>query len=90
MRSGAYHPRLLKLRLHHGAVIDALGFVAKRGHPSYLRLSEHDLLRRLAYCSGDRGSNIEYLAQTVSALHGHGITDRGLRYLLEQVQSGKT
>ena len=89
MRNGAYHPRLLKLRLRCGAKVDALGFVAKREHPSYLRLSEVDLIKRLACCRGDRGSNMDYLAHTVGALKKHGIADHGLLYLLEQVQRGK-
>jgi cation transport protein ChaC len=89
MQNGAYLPRLLKLRLRCGAKVDALGFVAKREHPSYLRLSEVDLIKRLACCRGDRGSNMDYLAHTVGALKKHGIADHGLLYLLEQVQRGK-
>ena len=89
MHHGAYRPRLLKLRLRHGLTVNALGFVAKREHSSYLLLSHSYLLRRLAYSKGDRGSNMDYLAHTVSALHKFGIADQGLRSLLEQVQGAK-
>ena len=89
MRNGAYQPRLLRVRLRDGSGVHALGFVARRDHPHYLDLSQDDLLKRLACCQGDRGSNVEYLSHTVSALENHGISDHRLLRLLDQVKNFK-
>jgi len=86
MRNGAYQAKLLRVRLRDGGGVSALGFVARRDHPHYLRLSQDDLLKRLARCKGDRGSNVEYLSHTVNALENHGIADENLLRLLDRVR----
>jgi cation transport protein ChaC len=90
MRNGAYRAKLLKVKLPSGECLNALGFVARREHPNFLRLREDELLRRLAQCRGDRGSNQDYLANTVHALQQHGISDQKLQQLLEEVQAQRS
>ena len=90
MRNGAYRAKLLKVRLPSGEYLNALGFVARREHPNFLRLREDELLRRLAQCRGDRGSNQDYLANTVHALQHHGISDQKLQQLLKEVQAQRS
>ena len=58
--------------------IEAIAFVARRDHPSYLRLSRDEILRRLSSCRGGRGHNREYAINTWHALREWGIEDAGL------------
>ncbi|MBU6382044.1 MAG: gamma-glutamylcyclotransferase [Betaproteobacteria bacterium] len=85
MINGAYRPRLLRVRLKDGGRLNALSFIARREHPGYLRLNDDELLRRLAACQGDRGSNRDYLSHTVHALQDHGIADLHLCRLLDRL-----
>ncbi|NCX88708.1 MAG: gamma-glutamylcyclotransferase, partial [Betaproteobacteria bacterium] len=68
-----------------GGRLNALSFIARREHPGYLRLNDDELLRRLAACQGDRGSNRDYLSHTVHALQDHGIADLHLCRLLDRL-----
>jgi len=74
-----YQPRIVPIRLNDGRVIAALAFVADRQSPAYQRLSEAQVLERLACCQGARGPNRDYAINTWRALESHGFTDRRLR-----------
>jgi cation transport protein ChaC len=78
MPNHVYTPRLLPVRLGDGRRIEAIGFVARRDHPGYLRLSRDEVLRRLSSCRGGRGHNREYAINTWHALREWGIEDAGL------------
>ncbi|PWC86574.1 gamma-glutamyl cyclotransferase [Azospirillum sp. TSH100] len=92
MDSRVYLPRMLRVRLRDGRSaaglesVNACCFVVDRGHPQYCRgLDESALIRRLAGCRGQRGPNIEYLANTVEHLEELGIRDGSLARLLALV-----
>jgi glutathione-specific gamma-glutamylcyclotransferase len=85
MINGVYRPRLLPLRTPGGEV-RACAFVAERGHVQYCG----DLgLERVVDCirqgCGERGPNLEYLANTVRHLRDLGIRDGSLERLLAAV-----
>ena len=73
-----YTPKMLPVRLPGDRRIEAIAFVARRNHPSYLRLSRDEILRRLSSCRGGRGHNREYAVNTWHALREWGIEDAGL------------
>lgn len=82
----AYTPRLLPLRLSDGRRIEAIGFVARRNHRSYLRLSHEELLRRLSSSHGGRGYNREYVINTWQALREWGIKDADLGAVVRELE----
>lgn len=96
MNSYAYRPKLLRVRLR-GAVtadgrseIEACSFVVDREHVQYCNcLDEEGLVRRIAECQGQRGSNLDYLANTVEHLRELGIGDRRMFSLYAAVLSAR-
>jgi len=87
MPNHVYTPRLLPVRLRDGRVVEAISFVARRDHPSYLRLSSDEVLRRLSSCRGGRGHNREYAINTWQALREWGIEDAGLGVIARQLEA---
>ena len=75
----------MPFRLADGRAAGALAFVARRDHPSYLRLPRAELLRRLATCRGGRGPNRDYAINTWRALQTWGIEDAGLAALIREL-----
>jgi cation transport protein ChaC len=86
MPNRVYTPKLLPVRLADGRQVAALAFIARRDHPSYLRLSRDELLRRLSSCRGGRGLNREYAINTWHALREWGIEDAGLGALARDLE----
>lgn len=82
-----YTPRLLPVRLADGRRIEAIAFVARRDHPSYLRLSRDEIMRRLSSCRGGRGHNREYAINTWHALREWGIEDATLGAIARELES---
>ncbi|ANC91823.1 gamma-glutamylcyclotransferase [Azospirillum humicireducens] len=89
MINRVYRPKLLQVRLRDGRsaggleAVRACCFVVDRDHPQYCRgLDESAVVCRIADCCGQRGPNIEYLANTVRHLDGLGIRDGRLSRLL--------
>jgi cation transport protein ChaC len=87
MPNFVYTPRLLPARLPDGRRIEALAFVARRDHHSYLRLSRDEILRRLSSCRGGRGHNREYAINTWHALREWGIEDAGLGAIARELEA---
>ncbi len=87
MPNHVYTPRVLPVRLPTGVVVDAITFVARRDHPSYLRLSRDEVLRRLSSCRGGRGHNREYAINTWHALREWGIEDAGLGVIARELEA---
>ncbi|MEI6559193.1 MAG: gamma-glutamylcyclotransferase [Rhodospirillaceae bacterium] len=89
MVTAVYKPRLLTVRADGGERIRACAFVVDRDHAQYCRGLDLDgtaaLIRRGV---GDRGANVDYLANTVEHLESLGILDHGLRHLLAAVRRG--
>jgi len=78
-----YRPKLLPVRLRDGGdPVTACTFVVDRRHGQYCGcLDEATMARRIAGCCGERGPNLEYLANTVAHLEELGIRDERLARL---------
>ena len=87
MPNHVYTPRLLPVRLADGRNVEAITFVARRDHPSYLRISRDEVLRRLSSCRGGRGHNREYAINTWHALREWGIEDTGLGVIARELET---
>lgn len=89
MRSGASFPSWRRWRTAIGSSFDTdagpvrgLVFWAGPRGPGVLRgLPLEEAARRIARACGPRGSNVEYLRNTVALLEEHGIRDANLRRL---------
>jgi cation transport protein ChaC len=73
MTGGVYVARMLSVVLGDGRRVQALAFVANRASPSYERLSDAQIIERLASCCGQRGRNVEYALRTWHSLAEHGV-----------------
>ena len=82
-----YKPRVVPVGV--GAEkVQALTFVADRGHESYTgRLELADIARTIADCSGARGPNADYLFNTLRHLDALGIHERRLHAVRRAVQT---
>ena len=90
MRRGIYHPRVLRARLARGDV-RVLAFVANAKHPGYAgSLPIERIAECIAYCRGDRGPNIEYLARTLKHLEELGVRDHHLMRVMDAVRALQT
>lgn len=85
MLGDVYVPTMAATTLHDGRQVRALTFVANRRSRFYHALPEHEVLRRLAHCAGQRGPNREYAIRTLHALQGHGVHDARLARLVHQL-----
>lgn len=88
MISRVYRPKMLPVRLAGGtALVRACTFVVDRTHRQYCGcLSTEAMAERIARCAGERGPNLEYLANTVGHLAELGIHDHRLAALLDDVR----
>lgn len=89
MFTRAYRPRMLTLRLEGAAErrVSACAFVVDRQHGQYCGcLDDAAMAHRIAECVGERGPNMDYLANTVEHLERLGIHDRRLSKLLAAVR----
>ncbi len=84
MISRVYQPRLAPVRvLDDGRMVRACAFTVDRSHDQFCGgLDDDALAARIASCGGERGSNLDYLANTVLHLEREGAPDRGLARLL--------
>ena len=83
-----YEPRVCKIRVA-GESIRAVCYVADRRHPQYSgRLEIEDAAAIIRAGHGERGANVDYLANTVRQLDALRIADRGLKRLWAAVERG--
>jgi cation transport protein ChaC len=67
------------VHLQNGDVVQALTFISISGHPQYAhRMETADLLSIIREAKGPRGTNIEYLVNTVNHLDELGISNTEL------------
>lgn len=89
MSTRVYRPKLLPVRLPCGRSVTACTFVVDRAHRQYCRdLDDEAVVRRIAGCCGERGPNLDYLANTVEHLDALGIRDARLVRLLDAARRG--
>ncbi len=93
MDNRVYLPKMLQVRLRGGRsgegleTVRACCFVVDRSHPQYCRgMDEAAVVCRIAGCRGQRGPNIDYLANTVRHLDELGICDERLSKLYDLVR----
>jgi cation transport protein ChaC len=87
MISAVYKPRVVRVR-HAEGQTEALCFVADRTHPQYAgMLDDEQCARIIAHSSGERGSNPDYLENTLQHLRDLGIVDRDLVRLSKRVRA---
>ena len=85
-----YHPRVVPLAVETMRV-NALTFVADRGHEGYAgRLELDEEARTIAEGAGARGPNADYLFNTLRHLAALGIRERHLDALSRAVQALQT
>ncbi|TAG74305.1 MAG: gamma-glutamylcyclotransferase [Burkholderiales bacterium] len=83
MFGGSYVARWLKAHTEEG-VVNAIGFVINHQSAAYAgKLSDREVVEKLATSSGRYGSGADYLAQTAAALRAAGIEDRHLDQLCD-------
>jgi glutathione-specific gamma-glutamylcyclotransferase len=88
MMSGVYRPRMVPVATREGAV-RACAFVADPYHRQYCGCLSIDVVTaRIRDCRGERGANLDYLANTVGHLRELGIRDARLERLLAAVKAG--
>ncbi len=83
-----YQPRIVPIHLTPDWTVAALAFVADRGSPAYQKLTEAQVLERLACCQGARGPNRDYAINTWRALESHGFVDHRLRRIGKALLAG--
>ena len=86
--TAVYIERMQPVVLQDGSArtVDALCFVADRGHPQYAgRLSADDQAQLVASASGQSGENLEYVQRTLEHLVELGIEDLGLGAVLARM-----
>jgi glutathione-specific gamma-glutamylcyclotransferase len=83
MFGGSYVARWLKAKTEEGEV-NAIGFVINHQSKSYAaRLSDDEVVEKLATCCGRYGSGADYLAQTAASLRAAGLDDPHLDRLCD-------
>ncbi len=81
----AYLPKLLTVR-HPGGTVRAQAFVVDRAQPQYASGLDVDAIAAIiARGVGERGSNRDYLENTLGHLRALGIVDRGLERVAARV-----
>ena len=87
MTTYSYDPHWLRLRTGKGP-ITAVAFVVDRSHKEYAgRLPTGRVVDMIAQGSGERGSCLQYLENTVHHLEALGLSDPTLRRLLRLVHA---
>jgi cation transport protein ChaC len=87
MCDGTYLARLVALRLG-GERARALAFLVNCAHPYYAgSLPAPEIARRVVSCKGERGSNLDYLLNTVAHLEALGVHDRRLFDVITAVRA---
>lgn len=86
MPEGIYNARKVKLTTNVTELV-AYTLVVNRQHPFYVqRMPLAEMAVCIANCSGQKGSNRDYLVQTVNQINALGITDGLLHRLLDRVE----
>ena len=87
MSGGAYDPRWVEVRFEDGRHARAYAYVIDRSCPRYAgRLEPARIAEIIAHAAGERGSNFDYLVNTVRHMDDLGIEESALHDVLERVQ----
>jgi cation transport protein ChaC len=87
---GSYRPTWMRAHLLAGGNVAALAFVVRRDAFNYCsRLPEEELIDILLRACGVRGTSLDYLRRTVTALHEAGLRDPHLERLIHRAEHRK-
>jgi cation transport protein ChaC len=87
MPGGAYAPRWVEIRFEDGRRAQAYAYLIDRAGGQYAgRLDPERVAEVIAHAAGQRGSNLDYLVNTVRHLDELGIAESQLHEVLERVQ----
>jgi cation transport protein ChaC len=90
MFGGSYVAKWLKANTEDGPV-KAIGFVINHASKAYAgRLSDDEVVHKLAHCRGHYGSGADYLVQTAAALRAGGLDDPHLDRLCDLLTALET
>jgi cation transport protein ChaC len=85
--TAVYLERTVLAHLSDGATVQAVTYVADRGHAQYAgRLERERLLELVTHGVGVSGSNIDYVLNTEAHLRESGVTDPTLEWLAAQLR----
>jgi cation transport protein ChaC len=85
--SDAYEERRVGLELEDGRAVEALAFVVRRGHRQHACVDPETQARTIARARGERGPNLDYLANTAGRLRSLGIRDAEIEALWERTRA---
>jgi cation transport protein ChaC len=87
--TAVYLERTVLAHLSDGAAMEAVTYVADRGHAQYAgRLERERLLELVTRGAGISGPNIDYILNTETHLRESGVTDPTLEWLAVQLRGG--
>lgn len=81
-----YCPHFVNVELNDGRTVTGYTFVVRREHEQYVHLSLEGQARLVAHGKGDRGSALDYLANTIEHIDALGIRDSQLHKVLERAR----
>ena len=84
--SDAYEERRVPLRLEDGRVVESVAFVVRRGHRQHACVDLDTQARTIAGARGERGPNMDYLANTARELRRIGLPDPEIESLLDRAR----
>ena len=89
MITGAYESAMMPLQLGSDEVVEGVCLFARRDHPQYApRLDMNIIVERVRKAHGRRGSNREYVLNTVEHLRELGMVDKGLDRVARLLEQG--
>ena len=82
-RAGTYLPKWVKIQ-NASETVDALTFIADPTHEDYLPPGDlKEIAMMVSQARGQRGTNLDYLRNTVETLHQLELRDSGLETILD-------
>lgn len=88
MLTGAYQSAMQPLRLATGEQVEGVCLIVRHDHPQYApHLELNTVVELVRHAHGSRGSNLEYVLNTVQHLRELGLTDAQLNRLAERLES---
>lgn len=82
-----YCPQFVPTKLHDGREVTAYTYVVRREHRQYVQLSMDEQASLVAKGIGNRGTAIDYLANTIEHMDALGIKDTDLHRVLVKAQA---
>ena len=82
-----YCPRFIDAQLNDGRTVSTYTFVARHEHEQYSKLSIDEQAHLVATGKGDRGTALDYLANTIKHIDELGISDPQLHEVYAKAQT---